>query len=220
MHQAFTGFDDDKVDRMLEESLSLRSVERTVDEVLIPAVEELAPSDDSPASPEFQFAWRYATGWLAAAQRVAPPAHRTEAILIFEATHNFDVDALHCQALELTLRRAGLRTLTLAVAMDTQRLGRAMRALKPGAVVLTGRRASLDALGRLVYAARQSGGELEVFDYRGALPDTGASTVCRLASTPLLARDTLLGSARNRTAAERPRRAAEAEAGASAAQAV
>jgi DNA-binding transcriptional MerR regulator len=192
IERALGAFDADKVDRMLEESLSLRSVERTVDEMLIPAVEALEAQSDAAASPEFQFAWRYATGWLAAAQRVAPPAHRSEAVLIFEATQTFDVDALHCQSLELTLRRTGIRTLTLGVGMDTQRLGRAMRALKPAAVVLTGRRASLDALGRLVYAARQSSGHVEVFDYRGALPDTGASTVCRLAGAPLAARDTLL----------------------------
>lgn len=192
MEHAFAAYDADKVDRMLEESLSLRSVERTITEMLIPAVAALAPDDDALPSPEYQFAWRHATGWLAAAQRIAPPAHRSESVLIFEATQTFDVDALHCQALELTLRRTGMRTLSLAVAMDTQRLGRAMRALKPGAVVLTGRRASLDALGRLVYATRQVGGGVEVYDYRGALPDTGASTVCRLATEPLAARDMLL----------------------------
>ena len=172
--------------------------------MLIPAVDALAGEDpNAPPAPELQFAWRYATGWLAAAQRVAPPAHRSEAVLIFEATQPFDVDTLHCQALELTLRRTGMRTLALAVALDTQRLGRAMRALKPGAVVLTGRRASLDALGRLVYATRQLGGEVEVFDYRGALPDTGASTVCRLDPSPLGARDMLLDHLGRERQAER-----------------
>ncbi len=58
--------------------------------------------------------------------------------------------------------------------------------------MLAGGRASLDALGRLVYAARQSGEGIEVFDYRGALPDTGATTVCRLDSSPTRARDLLL----------------------------
>lgn len=212
LNQAFTTFDDDKADRMLEESLSLRSVERTVDEMLIPAVDALAPDGEAHPSPEFQYAWRFASGWLAAAQRVAPAAHRDDSVLIFEATQNFDIDSLHCQALELTLRRAGLRTLTLAVAMDTQRLGRAIRALGPGAVVLTGRRASLDALGRLVYAARQLSAEIEVFDYRGALPDTGASTVCRLESNPLRARDTLLEALAGRSEAGSDRRPAAVEA--------
>jgi MerR family transcriptional regulator, light-induced transcriptional regulator len=35
-----------------------------------------------------------------------------------------------------------------------------------------------------VYATRQSGGELQVLDYRDALPDTGASTVARIGPGP------------------------------------
>jgi hypothetical protein len=60
-------------------------------------------------------------------------------------------------------------------------------------VILTGRRASLDALGRLVFAARRVGGDrVTVFDYRGALPETGASTVDRLGEKPIAARDLLI----------------------------
>jgi MerR family transcriptional regulator, light-induced transcriptional regulator len=58
--------------------------------------------------------------------------------------------------------------------------------------VLTGRRASLDALGRLVYSARRIGGDqVVVFDFRGALSDTGASTVPRLGDSPSAASETL-----------------------------
>ena len=185
-------FDEVKTDRLMEESLALRSVERTVEELLLPSVERLAGEDAG--TPEYQFAWRYATGWLAAALRVAPPAHRPEGVMVFEASHPYDTDSLQAQALELVLRRAGLRTLTLAVTLDPTRLGRALRALCPAAVILTGRRASMDAWGRLVYAARSGGRPVSVFDYRGALPDTGASTVGRLGDTPLAARDRLLGS--------------------------
>ena len=184
---ALQRFDEAKADRLLEESLALRSVERTVEEILLPAVAALEAG-----APEHQFAWRYGTGWLAAALRVAPAAHRPEGVLVFDATAPFDLDGLHVQALELALRRCGLRTLTLAPGVDPARLGRALRALDPAAVVLTGRRAALDALGRLVYAARGGERRVEVFDYRGALPDTGASTVCRLGTEPLAARDALL----------------------------
>jgi hypothetical protein len=58
-------------------------------------------------------------------------------------------------------------------------------------LVLTGRHASLEAIGRLVYAVRCGAGEVEVFDFRGAVPNTGASTVCRLGETPVAAADTL-----------------------------
>jgi DNA-binding transcriptional MerR regulator len=187
---AFSRFEEEKADRLLEESLAVRSVERTVEELLLPAVEELAAEE--PPGPEYHFAWRRATGWLAAAQRLAPPASRHDAIIIFDATVAYDLDALHVQAFELLLRRSGLRTLTLDVDIDPARLTRALRALEPDGMVLTGQRAALDVVGRLVYTVRRSGRPVEVFDYRGALPDTGASTVCRLGDRPLAARDALL----------------------------
>ncbi len=71
-------------------------------------------------------------------------------------------------------------------------MGHATRALQPNAIVLTGRRASLDSIGRLVYAVRSVAQEVLVFDYRGAVPDTGASTVSRLGTSPIAARDLLL----------------------------
>jgi DNA-binding transcriptional MerR regulator len=193
LRDAFTRFDEGQADRLLEESLAVRSVERTVEEVLLVAVGQLA-EEAAPAgrSPELGFAWRYATGWLAASQRVAPPAHRADGVLIFDATGALDLDALHVQALELCLRRCGVRTLALSVDLDHDRISRAVRALHPTAVVLAGRRASLDVLGRLVFAARRHAPGVEVLDFRGAMPDTGASTVPRLGDTPLAARDALL----------------------------
>jgi len=205
LQAALSAFDEDKASRLLEESLALRSVERTVEEVLLSSVQALAGED--PPTPEHQFAWRFATGWLAAAQRVAPVAHRPEGVLIFDASRTFELDALHVQALELTLRRSGLRTLTLGVALDPSRLARALRALSPRAVVLTGSHASMDVFGRLVYASRQGEETVDVFDYRGALPDTGASTVRRLGHSPLSALEGLLdalapGPARTRSGPE------------------
>jgi DNA-binding transcriptional MerR regulator len=191
LSDAFARFDEDRADRLLEESLAVRSVERTVEEVLLVAVDALAEST-APRSPEVGFAWRYATGWLAANQRVAPPAHRADGVLIFDATAPLDLDALRVQALELSLRRSGVRTLTLSVDLDVDRIARALRALQPTAMVLAGGPADLDVLGRLVYAARRHAPGVEVLDYCGALPDTGASTVERLGRRPLAARDVLL----------------------------
>ncbi len=176
---AFSEFSEEKADRLMEESMAVRSVERTVETVLLAAMETM-----SPGSPEYCFAWRYASGWLAAAQRVAPPSSRDQGVLIFDASQNMDMDGLYVQALELFLRRAGLRVLTLPVELDSTRVGSALRALQPQAMVLGGHCASLDAVGRVVYATRQSGGDLEVLDYRRALPETGASTVARIGPGP------------------------------------
>jgi DNA-binding transcriptional MerR regulator len=187
---AFAAFDEDKAGRLLEESLALRSIERTVEEVLLPAVG--AHHDPERTTPEYEFGWRFATGWLSALKRLSPPALRPEAVLVLDASAALDLDAIHSQAFELLLRRAGVRTLSLSPSIDLTRLGRALRALDPGAVVLTGRRVTLDAIGRLVYAVRGIVHEVAVFDYRGAVPDTGASTVFRLGQKPLAARDLLL----------------------------
>jgi DNA-binding transcriptional MerR regulator len=187
---AYAAFDEDKANRLLEESLTLRSIERTIEDVLLDAI--ALHEDPSAATAEFEFAWRHATGWLSAVKRLAPPATRPEGILVFDGSMTFDLDALHAQALELLLRRAGLRTLALTPAIDTGRLARALRVLEPSAVVLTGRRASLDAIGRLVYAVRGAVQDVTVFDYRGAVPDSGASTVSRLGDRPLAARDAIV----------------------------
>ena len=184
LESAFAVFDEEKAGRLLEESLAVRSVERTVEEVLLPGVD--AFTDEDPPSPELQFAWRFATGWLAAAQRVAPPVHKPDGVLLFDASQTFDIDALHIHV------ALPPHSTTLGVELDPGRLARALRALGPRAVVLTGRRASMDTLGRLVFAARRGERSVEVFDYRGALPDTGHSTVARLGNAPLAARDRIL----------------------------
>jgi len=200
LRSALMRFDEGEADRVVEESLAVRSVERTVEEVLLPAVEALDPEGDG-AGAEYGFAWRWASSWLAASMRVAPPATAPEGVVVFDASAPPDLDALHAQALELCLRRRGLRTLTLTVAMDPTRLTRALHAVQPRAVVLTGRRATLDALGRLVYAARRVGGDaVAVFDYRGALPETGASTVQRLGDRPLAAREMIADAVARRPA--------------------
>ncbi|MFZ1994558.1 MAG: MerR family transcriptional regulator [Solirubrobacteraceae bacterium] len=194
----FTCFDEDGANRLLEESLGLRSVERTIEEVLLDAVTSLFEPEASTA--EYQFAWRHAVGWLSAQRRLAPPPTRRDGVMIFDASSPCDLDAIHAQALEVILRRAGLRTLALTPSIELTRLGRALRALNPSAVILTGRRVSLDSIGRLVYAVRSVVREVVVFDFRSAVPDTGASTVFRLGENPVAARDALLSRLEQATA--------------------
>lgn len=188
--EAFSSFDEQAADRLLEESLTLRSVERTIEELLLPAV--TAHYDPAGPSAEYEFAWRHATAWMSALKRLAQPATRPEGVLIFDASARCELDALHAQALEVMVRRAGLRTLTLTPTAEQARLDRAVRALEPRAVVLTGRSVSLDTIGRIVYAIRSLVSDAEVLDFRGAVPDTGASTIPRLGEEPRAALEALL----------------------------
>ena len=186
---AYAAFDEETANRTLEESLGLRSVERTIEEILLAAVASL---DEPRPTAEYEFAWRHATAWLAAQRRLTPPSTRPEGMMIFDASGRTNLDALYVQALEIVLRRAGLRTLTLTPDIELARLTRALRALQPSAVVLTGRRVSLDSIGRLVYAVRSVTPDVVVFDFRGGIPATGASTVRRLGDSPSQARDIAL----------------------------
>jgi DNA-binding transcriptional MerR regulator len=187
---AFAAFDEDAANLLLEESLALRSVERTIEDLLLEAVAWHSQSERHTA--EYDFAWRHATGWLSALKRISPPAHLSTGVLVLDASAPLDLDALYAQALELVLRRAGIRTLALSPAIQPSRLGRALRALNPEAVVLTGRRMTLDGIGRLVYGVRAAVSGVVFFDYRGALPDSGASAITRLGEKPIAARDLLL----------------------------
>jgi DNA-binding transcriptional MerR regulator len=191
---AFASFDEEKANGLLEESLALRSVERTIEEVLLQAVTAHVDEAGHATTPEYEFGWRYATGWLSALKRLSPPAAGAAGVLVLDASAPLELDGLYAQSLELMMRRAGVRTLSLSTAITASRLVRALPALAPSVVVLAGRGITLDVLGRLVYSVRSVVRGVQVFDFRGAVPDTGASTVRRLGQTPLAARDLLLAA--------------------------
>jgi DNA-binding transcriptional MerR regulator len=188
---AFDRFDETAADRVMEESLAVRSVERTVEEVLLPAV-ELAEAREGREA-EHELACRWATGWLHAARRVVPPASRTQGVLIFDSSARLDLESLHVQALELGLRRSGFRTLLLAFDLPPERVVRAMRALDPTAFVFCGGEATLEVVGRLVYTVRQIGSAAPVFEYRESMPVTGDHSIPSLGAAPTEAVDRLKG---------------------------
>jgi MerR family transcriptional regulator, light-induced transcriptional regulator len=180
---AFDHFDESAADRVMEESLAVRSVERTVEEVLLPGL-ELADGRESREA-ERELALRWATGWLYASRRVAPPASRTQGVLLFDSSPRLDLESLNVQALELGLRRAGFRTLMLAFDLPPERVVRAVRALDPTAFVFCGGAATLDVLGRLVYTVRQVGSAAPVFEYREAMAVTSDHGIPSLGTTPV-----------------------------------
>jgi MerR family transcriptional regulator, light-induced transcriptional regulator len=186
---AWDHFDEGVADRVMEESLAVRSIERSVEEVLLPAL-ELA-HDRETREAERELAFRWATGWLYASRRVAPPASRSQGVLLFDSSPHLDIESLHVQALELGLRRAGFKTLLLAFDLPPERVVRAIRALDPTAFVFCGGEATLEVVGRLVYTVRQVGSAAPVFEYREAMPVTGDHGIPSLGSTPIEAVDRL-----------------------------
>jgi DNA-binding transcriptional MerR regulator len=183
MVDAWDHFDEGLADRVMEESLAVRSVERSVEEVLLPALELASGRDGRDAERELAFRW--ATGWLYASRRVAPPASRPQGVLLFDSSTRLDLESLHMQALELCMRRAGFRTLLFALDLPPERVVRAIRLIDPTAFVFCGGEATLDVVGRLVYTLRQVGSVAPVFEYREAMPVTGDHGIPSLGGTPI-----------------------------------
>ena len=155
----FDRFDEAAADRQLEESLAVRSVERSVSELLLPALElaeRRAPNGNGAA--ELEYACRWATGWLHRARRLTPGATRDEGVLLLDSGSPLGVESVHVQALELFLRRAGLRVLLLSAGLAEGRFRSALRALDPAAVVICGSEARLDVLGDPLRALRNADG--------------------------------------------------------------
>jgi len=187
--EAFDRFDDQLADRVMEESLAVRSVERTVEDLLLPALEMAQGREGREA--EYELACRWATGWMHAARRLVPPATRSEAVLLFDSTSMLDVEAVHVQALELALRRGGFRVLLLSIGLAQERVARAMRAVSPVALVVCGSGATLDVVGRLVYSVRQTGSGAKVFEYRDAMPVSGNNSIPSVGARPIEATDAM-----------------------------
>ena len=174
---AFRNFDEDAADRAIEQSLAVRPLERTVEELLLPAVDELAADPERQA--ELEFAARWATGWLHGARRLASTASRPAGVLLLESGRGSDVEAVHAQALDLALRRAGFRVLMLSDELGEQRLERALGALDPTAIVLCGPGADTPSAVKLVRKIREAGFDAPLYGFRAsgligdAIPSAG-----------------------------------------------
>jgi DNA-binding transcriptional MerR regulator len=162
---ALAGFELDRADSAMECALALRSVERSVEEVLLPSLDELGERFGTDSAP-WAFAARWADGWLRRAQRLAPPPSRPLAILVGDATRNeLDPDALGVRAFELFCGRAGARVMALPIS-SVAGLGDVVTSLSPDAVVIAGRFQSDDDVARWAYRVRAASGQLPTALFR------------------------------------------------------
>ncbi|MGE5407504.1 MAG: MerR family DNA-binding transcriptional regulator [Syntrophothermus sp.] len=163
---ALESFDEAAADRAVEQSLALRPLERTIEELLLPAIDTLAADPEREA--ELEFAARWATGWLHGARRLAPGASRPAGILLLDSNRGRDAEEVHAQALDLALRRAGFRVLVLSDELGDQRLARALAALDPTAIVLCGPAADTPGAVKLVRRVRDLGFDAPLYGFRAA----------------------------------------------------
>jgi MerR family transcriptional regulator, light-induced transcriptional regulator len=168
-------FDEEAADRAMEESLVMRPVERTVEELLLPTLDGLA--DESGHEAELEFACRWATGWLHGARRLASVASRPAGVVLLDSSSADSVESVHTQALDLALRRSGFRVLVLSSELPEERLGRAVEALEPTAIVLCGPEADVGVAARLLSSIRALGVEAPLFNFRAAELSESAAAI-------------------------------------------
>ncbi|MCW3013606.1 MAG: MerR family transcriptional regulator [Solirubrobacterales bacterium] len=182
---ALSAYELPRADAAMVAALSLRNVDRAVDEVLLPSLVELAAKHGEDSAP-WSFAAQWAEDWLKRVQRMTPPATRRMGIVIGDATGGaLDLQDLNVRILELFLARAGARVLTLPVS-GVAGLGEALNAFRPDLVVLAGSVDSDEDVARWAYRARISAGSLPVtLFHRSTLrvPTTGAYPLSSSPST-------------------------------------
>jgi DNA-binding transcriptional MerR regulator len=185
---ALAAFELERADAAMEGALALRSVERSVEEVLLPSLDEIGDRHGFDSAP-WALAARWAGEWLLRAQRLSPPPDRSPSVLLGDATGDqLDPDALALRALELCATRAGLRALTLPIT-GLAGLGEVLNVYAPKVVVIAGGEASDDHVARWAYRVRAGAGALPVllFRRRGREERTRTTGARHLSTSPTLA---------------------------------
>lgn len=186
---ALLSYDRERADAALEATLALRSLERSVAQVLLPSLDEIVATR-GPDSAAWAFATRWAMDWLHRAIRLAPPPIRQACILLGDASRDeLDPDAPHIHALELLCVRASIKVLTLSV-RGLAGLGAVLSRRRVSLVVVGGSHVDDDTVARWAYSVRLAAGKVPIAVYRRGEPREGRNMMLPVA--PLEARRRLL----------------------------
>lgn len=167
---ALVAFDASAADDAMESTLALRSVEHSVENALLPALDQIEERHGVDSAP-MAFAARWAGDWLRRAARLAyPPAQRAAVVIGDASRDEFDPDAVRIRALELVCARSGPAPLRLPV-RGLGSISQAISTHNPLGIVLAGRHSSNDEVARWAYSVRAAAGALPVGLYRRS-PDT------------------------------------------------
>jgi DNA-binding transcriptional MerR regulator len=190
---ALSAFDGAGADEAMESALGLRSLERSVEEVLLPSLEKIGGRSGHDSA-QWGFAARWAGDWLRRAVRFAYPVTPVSAVVIGDATRDdCDPDAPHLRAFELACVRSGQRPLCLPV-RSIGALGEVAGVIEPSAIVIAGAFAPNEDVARFAYAARAASGPLPVALYRRPRKEGSVrrASVTSLSNEPLAAHAELM----------------------------
>ncbi len=178
---ALGDYDRGRADLAMEAALASRSVQRCVEEVLLPALEQIA-RERTLDSAAWAFAARWGADWLRRATRLAAPRTRPLSIVLGDASRDeLDPDAPHIRALELFSVRAGVNMISLSV-RGVAGIGDALRAQRPDLVVIAGRHRANDDAATWARQVRLAIGSTPIALYRqgndlARMPTTGTSVL-------------------------------------------
>lgn len=171
-----------RADAVMEASLGICSLERTVQGLLLEALEAVLSRKGSDAA-AWEFALGWATDWLRRAQRLVGSQEMHGVVIIAETTEEpSNLITPYSRALELFCARGGLKVLAFPV-RAVAALQEAIDTIRPDALIIAGSGRS-EAVGRWVYAARSAVPHCTVAYYlRRATPESG-SALLWLANDP------------------------------------
>jgi DNA-binding transcriptional MerR regulator len=162
---ALSSFDGAWADRVMEGSLVLRSLEHSVEQVLIGALEDVERCH-SAGSVTGAFAARWALGWLARAERLAVPRPDARTILVGEPVANqTHASFAIVRALELLCVLDGHRVTAVPVSASLG-LAEAVRWLEPTCLLVAGVDPIEDRVARWLYLGRAGAGDVPVAWFR------------------------------------------------------
>ena len=138
------------------------------------------------------------------ARRLASSASRPAGILLLDSSPGQGAEAVHTQALDLALRRAGFRVLLLSSELADERLERAVGALEPTAILLCGPGSSPAGAVRVLRRVRELGVDAPLYGFRAGPLSEGADGIVPAGDTPSQVTGMLNSDLRRRAVAPSP----------------
>lgn len=184
--------DPERAAAVVEGALALRSLERTVEEVLLPALEQIHRRHGAD-SVEWAFGAAWIDEWVRWARRLALHPQRPIRLLVADATRGeLSLDSVRAHALQLFCTRAGAHVLTLPV-RAMKGVARAVAVFAPGAIAIAGRHGREEEVERWLAVARAAAGDAPVATFhRPGASGRAVAGAHELSSSPLAAHHELL----------------------------
>jgi DNA-binding transcriptional MerR regulator len=186
--RALEQLETERADRVMEATLALRSLERAVEETLLPSVEAVRDRS-GPMSVATAFAGRWAGGWLGRARRMAPIARDScaAALIGSAALGETDPASPYVFALELFCTYDGGRVVVLPVHALGGLTG-LLRSLRPAVAVMTAGGAPDAVVDRWARTVATACPQTRLVSYRRGPPGVGVTAV---PASPSGARDVI-----------------------------